>query len=106
VVVTAQSAREAKDRFKREPPDVFVSDLLIPDGDGLQLIRDIRQIDLAAGRVTPAAALTSLARTDDRRSALSAGYQMHLAKPVDPSELVSSIERLASESSGTRLANN
>jgi len=106
VVVTAQSAREAKDRFKREPPDVFVSDLLIPDGDGLQLIRDIRQIDLAAGRVTPAAALTALARTDDRRSALSAGYQMHLAKPVDPSELVSSIERLASESSGTRLANN
>jgi len=104
VVVTAGSMKEAKDRFKREPPDVFVSDLVMPDGDGLQLIRDIRQIDLAAGRVTPAAALTALARADDRRSALTAGYQMHLAKPVDPSELVSTIERLASKSSGTRFA--
>jgi len=105
VVVTARSAQEAKDRFKREPPDVFVSDLLMPDGDGLQLIRDIRQLDRASGRITPAAALTALARNGDRRSALTAGYQMHLAKPVDPSELVSSIERLASEG-GTRFANN
>jgi CheY-like chemotaxis protein len=45
--------------------------------------------------MTPAAALTALARTDDRRRALSAGYQMHVAKPVDPSELVSAVERLA-----------
>jgi len=95
VVVTASSAREAKARFKREPPDVFVSDLVMPDEDGLQLIRDIRQIDRASGRVTPAAALTALARTDDRRRALTAGYQMHVAKPVDPSELVSTVERLA-----------
>ena len=95
VVVTASSAREAKARFKREPPDVFVSDLVMPDEDGLQLIRDIRQLDRASGRITPAAALTALARTDDRRRALTAGYQMHVAKPVDPSELVSTVERLA-----------
>ena len=95
VVVTASSAQEAKARFKREPPDVLVSDLVMPDEDGLQLIREIRQIDRASGRVTPAAALTALARTDDRRRALTAGYQMHVAKPVDPSELVSTIERLA-----------
>jgi CheY-like chemotaxis protein len=95
VVVTASSAREAKARFKREPPDVFVSDLVMPDEDGLQLIRDIRQLDRASGRITPAAALTALARTDDRRRALTAGYQMHVAKPVDPSELVSAVERLA-----------
>jgi signal transduction histidine kinase len=95
VVVTAASAEEAKARFKREPPDVLVSDLVMPDEDGLQLIREIRQIDRAAGRVTPAAALTALARVDDRRRALTAGYQMHLAKPVDPSELVSTVERLA-----------
>jgi signal transduction histidine kinase/ActR/RegA family two-component response regulator len=106
VVVTARSAKEAKDRFKRAPPDVFVSDLLMPDGDGLQLIRDIRQLDRASGRITPAAALTALARTDDRRSALTAGYQMHLAKPVDPSELVSTIEWLASEAGGIRFAIN
>ena len=82
-------------RFKRQPPDVFVSDLVMPDEDGLQLIRDIRQLDRANGRMTPAAALTALARTEDRRRALSAGYQMHVAKPVDPSELVSAVERLA-----------
>jgi signal transduction histidine kinase/ActR/RegA family two-component response regulator len=95
VVVTAASAKEAKARFRREPPDVFVSDLVMPDEDGLDLIRDIRQIDRAAGRVTPAAALTALARNDDRRRALDAGFQMHMAKPVDPAELVAAVERLA-----------
>jgi CheY-like chemotaxis protein len=45
--------------------------------------------------LTPAAALTALARTDDRRRALNAGYQMHVAKPIDPSELVSTVDELA-----------
>ncbi len=94
-VATAATAKEAKARFKREPPDVFVSELVVPDEDGLRLIRDIRRIDRAAGRVTPAAAFTALARAEDRRSALNAGYQMHVTKPVDPSELVSTVERLA-----------
>src|SRR5438067_637044 len=94
VVVTAASAGEAKAQFRREPPDVMVSDLMMPGEDGLQLIRDIRQLDRAAGRLTPAAAITTLARADDRRRALTAGYQMHTAKPVDPSELVSIVERL------------
>jgi CheY-like chemotaxis protein len=104
VVVTASSAKEATARFTRQPPDVLVSDLLMPDGDGLQLIRDIRQLDRAAGRMTPAAALTALARADDRRSALMAGYQMHLAKPIDPIELVNTIERLAHTPDGTAIA--
>jgi signal transduction histidine kinase/ActR/RegA family two-component response regulator len=95
VVITAASAREAKARFKREPPDVMVSDLVMPDEDGLQLIQEIRQLDRAAGRLTPAAALTALARADDRRRALTAGYQMHVAKPVDPAELALTVERLA-----------
>jgi signal transduction histidine kinase/CheY-like chemotaxis protein len=94
-VVTASSAEEAKARFKRKRPDVFVSDLVMPDEDGLQLIREIRQIERASGRITPAAALTALARSEDRRRALSAGYQMHMAKPIDPTELVTTIERLA-----------
>jgi signal transduction histidine kinase/ActR/RegA family two-component response regulator len=95
IVVTASTAEEAKARFRRQPPDVFVSDLVMPDEDGLQLIRDIRQLERVTGRVTPAAALTALVRSDDRRRALSAGYQMHMAKPIDPSELVSAVERLA-----------
>ena len=95
VVVTATSAREAAARFRRDPTDVVGSDLVMPDEDGLQLIRDIREIDDANGRVTPAAALTALARTEDRRRALDAGYQVHVAKPVDPQELVSTIDWLA-----------
>jgi signal transduction histidine kinase/ActR/RegA family two-component response regulator len=94
-VVTASSAKEGRDRFKRQPPDVILSDLVMAQEDGLQFIRDIRQMDNAAGRVTPAAALTALARTDDRRRALNAGYQMHVSKPVDPDELAVTVERLA-----------
>ncbi|HZR21999.1 MAG TPA: ATP-binding protein [Vicinamibacterales bacterium] len=95
LVITAQSSREATARFKREPTDVVVSDLMMPDGDGCDFIREIRKIDERAGRQTPAAALTALARVEDRRKALKAGYQMHVAKPVDPHELVSTVERLA-----------
>jgi signal transduction histidine kinase/ActR/RegA family two-component response regulator len=94
-VAVASSAREGRDRFTREPPDVIVSDLMMPDEDGLDFIREIRRLDERRGRLTPAAALTALARTDDRRRALNAGYQMHVAKPIDPSELVSTVDELA-----------
>jgi signal transduction histidine kinase/CheY-like chemotaxis protein len=95
IVVSASSASEARQRFTRDPTDVIVSDLMMPGEDGLQLIRSIREIDAKLDRTTPAAALTALARTEDRRRALSAGYQMHIAKPIDPYELVSTVERLA-----------
>jgi CheY-like chemotaxis protein len=104
VVVTASTAREARDRFRREPTDVIVSDLMMPGEDGLQLIRQIRELDDDHGGRTPAAALTALTRTEDRKRALSAGYQMHVAKPIDPSELVSTVERLADSRHGIGLA--
>ena len=94
-VVTASSTTEGRDQFKQQPPDVILSDLVVGHEDGLQFIRDIRKLDNAAGRMTPAAALTALARTDDRRRALDAGYQMHVSKPVDPDELAVTVERLA-----------
>jgi signal transduction histidine kinase/CheY-like chemotaxis protein len=94
-VTVASSAREGRDRFTREPPDVIVSDLLMPDEDGLDFIREVRRLDERRGRKTPAAALTALVRADDRRRALNAGYQMHVAKPIDPTELVSTVEELA-----------
>jgi CheY-like chemotaxis protein len=95
VVRTAASTQEACERFRRDRPDVLVSDLVMPDQDGLELIRQIRAMDEGAGRITPAAALSALARTEDRRRALNAGYQMHVTKPIDPLELASTIERLA-----------
>jgi signal transduction histidine kinase/ActR/RegA family two-component response regulator len=104
VVVSASSAREARDRLKREPVDVLVSDLMMPNEDGFELIRHLRELDAKSGHRTPAIALTALARTDDRRRALSAGFQMHVAKPIDPMELVSSVEYLAGDARGIALA--
>ena len=95
VVRTAASTQEACERFRRDRPDVVISDLVMPDQDGLELIRQIRAMDEGVGRLTPAAALSALARVEDRRRALSAGYQMHVTKPIDPLELASTIERLA-----------
>jgi signal transduction histidine kinase/CheY-like chemotaxis protein len=95
VVRTAASTQEACERFRRDRPDVVVSDLVMPNQDGLELIRKIREMDQRIGRLTPAAALSALARAEDRRRALSAGYQMHVTKPIDPLELASTIERLA-----------
>lgn len=94
-VATASSAAEAFDRFRAGAPDVLVSDLRLPDADGLDLVRRIRGLDAAHGGDTPAAALTGLARTDDRRNTLAVGFQMHLTKPIDALELASSVARLA-----------
>jgi signal transduction histidine kinase len=94
-VQTAASADEAREQMAHgPPPDVLLSDLRMPGQDGLQLIRDVRQLDAARGRITPAAALTALARSTDRRDALEAGYQMHVAKPIDPFELAVAVEQL------------
>jgi signal transduction histidine kinase/DNA-binding NarL/FixJ family response regulator len=104
IVVTASSAKEARDRFRREPTDIVLSDVVMPHEDGLQLIRDIREIDNRIGRHTPAAALTALARTDDRRRVLGAGFEVHVAKPIDPDELVSTVERLAEDAARSPAA--
>jgi signal transduction histidine kinase/CheY-like chemotaxis protein len=95
VVRTASSAREARERFAHDPPDVLLSDLKMPEQDGFQLISDLRRLDKARGRNTPAVALTALARAEDRRMALNAGFQMHIAKPIDPVELAVTVEQLA-----------
>jgi signal transduction histidine kinase/ActR/RegA family two-component response regulator len=94
-VTTASTVQEARERIRHAPPDVLLSDLRMPGEDGLRLIREVRELDALRGRKTPAAALTALARTDDRRSALSAGFQMHVAKPIDPFELAVAVQQLA-----------
>ncbi len=67
----------------------------MPDQDGYDLIRQVRELAPGQGGETPAAALTAFARSEDRRRALIAGYQSHIAKPVDPSELVTVVASLA-----------
>jgi signal transduction histidine kinase/CheY-like chemotaxis protein len=100
LVMTASSSAEARERLRWQRPDVLVSDLRMPDEDGFQLIRHIRTTEPASR--LPAAALTALARNDDRRAALAAGYQIHVTKPVDPYQLAATVEWLAQEKVATR----
>jgi PAS domain S-box-containing protein len=92
-VTAASSAREAFERLEGERPDVLVSDLAMPGEDGYRLIEKIRQVPVASS--IPAVALTAYARPEDREAALRAGYQAHVAKPVEPGELTHEVARLA-----------
>jgi PAS domain S-box-containing protein len=92
-VIAAATAEEALEIILREPLDIIVSDIGMPDFDGYQLIQRVRKLDHPVRNVM-AIALTAYARADDRRRSLLAGYQMHLSKPVDPRELVAGIASL------------
>jgi signal transduction histidine kinase len=98
-VTTVASAREALDLLPRERPDVIISDIGMPLQDGYDLIRSIRELPTEQGGKTPALALTAFARSEDRTRAVLAGYQMHLAKPVEPSELIAMVASLAGRTS-------
>ena len=93
-VTTALSAGEALAVIERHPPDLLLSDIGMPAMDGFELIRRIRQLPPAI-RHLPAAALTAYAHPEDRNRALRSGFQDHLAKPIDPGELLTAVERLA-----------
>jgi len=93
-VTTAASASEAFAHVKRETPDVLLSDIGMPKEDGYSLIRRIRALSGEASKV-PAIALTAYARAEDRAKALQAGYQLHLAKPVEPVKLIAMVASLA-----------
>jgi PAS domain S-box-containing protein len=94
-VTTAQSAGEGLATLDREPADVVVADLGMPNMDGFSFIEQVRRHVEPTVRELPAAALTAYARSADRMKALQAGFQIHLAKPVDPAELVATIAALA-----------
>ena len=94
-VTTAQSAEDALEKLETESPDVVVADLGMPRIDGFAFIERVRHHDNPRVREIPAAALTAYARSEDRMHTLQAGFQIHLAKPIDPAELVTTIESLA-----------
>ncbi|HWA25571.1 MAG TPA: PAS domain S-box protein [Lacunisphaera sp.] len=93
-VKTAASAEAALKLFQDFSPDVVLSDIGMPHQDGYELIRRMRRIP--KGETVPAAALTALARPDDRMRALQAGFQTHVAKPVSAAEVVAVVHSLAS----------
>jgi CheY-like chemotaxis protein len=93
-VLAVSSTREALDSMDRWKPDVLIADIGMPVEDGYSLIRKVRALPSDRGGQTPALALTAYARTEDRIRALSEGYQVHLAKPVDRIELATVISSL------------
>lgn len=96
-VETASSAQEALTLYEGIRPDLVVSDIGMPGMDGYEFIAELRRRERAAGQgSTPAVALTAYARVQDRMRALSCGFQMHVAKPVEPAELLTVLASLRS----------
>jgi signal transduction histidine kinase/CheY-like chemotaxis protein len=95
VVRTTASTAGAFAEMQRERPDVVVSDIGMPGEDGYAFVRRLRALPPGEGGATPAAALTAYASATDRQAALEAGFQMHVAKPVEPADLLAAVAALA-----------
>lgn len=90
--IACESASEALDCVNRQQFDILISDIAMPEMDGLQLIRDLRSRPGLA--TVPAIALTGYASQTDAKSAISAGFDLHLSKPVDPGDLMAAVNNL------------
>jgi CheY-like chemotaxis protein len=99
-VTAARSSANALSEIARAKPDVIISDIGMVGENGYELIRKIRSLSPEAGGHIPAIALTAYARPADRRRALMAGFQTHLAKPVDPDDLLAVIMSLTFQREG------
>jgi len=94
IVSSAASAAAGMTLLAEKEFDLLVSDVAMPGMDGLQFIQQIRQTENGKNAAIPAMALTAYARDEDRRKAVAAGFQMHLAKPVEPTDLIASAGEL------------
>ncbi|BAZ69494.1 MAG: response regulator [Pelatocladus maniniholoensis HA4357-MV3] len=90
-VTTVASAAKALEVLPQLLPDVLICDIGMPDEDGYTLIGKIRELKAEKGGNVPAIALTAYADSEDRILALEAGFQIHIAKPVDPDNLVAAV---------------
>ena len=99
-VITAASAGEALLLVEHERPHVLVTDIGMPDVDGFELLRRVRALGETRGGKVPAIALTAFARSEDRTRALQQGFRVHVAKPVEPSELIASVASVVERTSG------
>jgi len=95
VVTTAGTGGEAFAAITREPPDVFLSDIEMPDETGYELIRRLRALPAERGGNVPAAAMTAHGSREDKERALAAGFQRHLAKPFQPNDLFALVGEMA-----------
>lgn len=98
-ITAAATAAEALEHLSRSDADLLISDIGLPEVDGYELLERIRTESGTGGGI-PAIALTAYARAEDRARAFRAGYQAHLAKPIEPAELVAAIARIMQRSDG------
>jgi CheY-like chemotaxis protein len=93
-VIAAGSVQEALQVLDQMQPDVLVSDIAMPQEDGYTLIRQVRERETTQGGCLPAVALTAYVREEDCQQAIASGFQMHMPKPVDTTELVQTVANL------------
>ena len=108
VAISANEALEVFERYEEWPPDILVSDIQMPAIDGYGLIRRVRKMDPDRGGNIPAIALTAYTRVEDRIRALVAGFQIHIAKPFEPVELLTVVESIVNRrrnDRGSRIEN-
>ncbi len=94
IVTIAASAHEALNAIAQSQPDLLLSDLGMPEVDGYALIRKVRAMPDHQGGQIPAIALTAYAAETTQQQVFAAGFQLHIAKPADPSKLISAIASL------------
>jgi CheY-like chemotaxis protein len=94
-VTAVDSASAAFDVLRASPPNVVISDIGMPGEDGCAMMMRIRSGEVESCRDLPAIALTAYARQEDRERILASGFGMHLAKPIDPSEVVQAIRSIS-----------
>jgi signal transduction histidine kinase/CheY-like chemotaxis protein len=94
-VTAVTSANEAIRAITRKRPDVLVSDIAMPDEDGYGLIEKVRLLENGEAENIPAVAISAYAKDEDRKRALSAGFQIYLSKPVELTELIAVVARAA-----------
>jgi signal transduction histidine kinase/ActR/RegA family two-component response regulator len=101
-VTTASSAADALRVVTKLRPDVVVSDIAMPGEDGHVFVRKLRALSEEGGGRTPAVALSAYSRVEDRTKALLSGFNMHVAKPVEPAELIAVLSNLTSMNAARR----
>jgi CheY-like chemotaxis protein len=94
IAISAPEALEVFEQYEQWPPDILVSDIQMPGVDGYALMRMVREMAPDRGGNIPAIALTAYTRAEDRIRALVAGFQIHIAKPFEPIELLTVVESI------------
>jgi CheY-like chemotaxis protein len=96
-VVTFSSVKDGLSVFRQLQPQVLISDIAMPNADGVDLIQAIRSLPVEHGGKIPAIALSAMVRDEDRQRALQAGFNRYLTKPMDAEELITVLRDLLGE---------